>query len=87
MSIVINAPALEGKLRQEAARNGVTVSDVATTILTDYFQPHEAGIRPQHSVASQSWLDEFARWIASHETHVPLPDSATSRESFYEGRL
>jgi hypothetical protein len=90
MSLVINAPAIEVKLRQEAAKQGVSAADFATKILTEHLGPSAAGDNnsmPFYAGATrEQWEQALDRWIGGHPARKPLPDAALSRESIYEGR-
>ena len=90
MSLVINAPQVEGKLRREAAKRGVTAADYAADILASHLGPQgsdPALIAPFYATATpEQWNSAFDEWVDSHSRRKPLPESALSRESFYEGR-
>jgi hypothetical protein len=87
MSLVINAPDIEVKLRNEAARRGLTAEAVAVDILTAQLDPGSGGDQPFYAKASpEEWVEAFTRWVDGHPVRKPLPDDAFSRESFYEGR-
>ena len=90
MSLTINAPGVEGRLRREAARKGVSAADLAATILSDHLadapSPAEAAAPFYDTASPEEWNAEFDAWIQSHEGGVSLPESAMTRESFYEVR-
>jgi len=89
MSLVINAPLVEGKLRDEAAKLGLSAAEYAVTILTTHLAPEIYGSNeaPFYATAtSEEWNKAFDTWVASHSTGPSLPDSALTRESMYEGR-
>jgi hypothetical protein len=89
MSLVINAPKVEGRLRIEAAKRGVSVAEYAVAILASHLEPtdEEANQAPFHATATaDEWIAAFDSWVDSHENSPSLPDSALSRESFYESR-
>lgn len=90
MTLVINAPEIEGKLQKEATRRGVTAEAVAVDILTSQLDAGQDGPQqatPFHATASpEEWVEAFNRWVDGHPVRQPLPEDAFSRESFYEGR-
>jgi hypothetical protein len=89
MSLMINAPVVEGKLRNEAAKRGVSVEHYAETILASHLAPDAAFqvAAPFYETATlEEWTNEFDAWVDSHPVRQSLPDYAFSRESFYEGR-
>jgi hypothetical protein len=90
MSLTINAPQVEGKLRQEAAKLGVTAADYAADILASHLGPQDgdpATGAPFYATATPAqWNSAFDEWVDSHPRRTPLPESSLGRESFYEGR-
>ncbi|MGA3102643.1 MAG: hypothetical protein ABSD61_12340 [Terracidiphilus sp.] len=88
MSLTIDAPYVESKLQQEATKRGLSTADYAVDILVAHLEPQDnQGTTPFFSTAtSEQWNKEFDAWVDSHPTRRPLPDSALSRESIYEGR-
>jgi len=90
MSLVIDAPVVEGKLRREAQRRGLSAADLAATILSAHLGPAQASeteAAPFYATATpEQWIAEFDTWVDSHAGGRSLPDSALTRESFYEGR-
>lgn len=86
MSLVIDAPSVEGKIRREAAKRGVSAAKYAENILATYLAPQNAaaGAEPFYATATlEQWNEEFDAWVDSHPSRRPLPDSAISGESFY----
>jgi len=90
MSLVIDAPVVEAKLRREAQRCGLSAADLAATILSAHLgtaSVNGTDKAPFYATAtSEEWLAEFHAWIDSHEGGRSLSESALTRESFYEGR-
>jgi hypothetical protein len=90
MSLVINAPEIEGRLQKEAARRGVTAEAVAVAILTsqlDAEHPDAEQKAPFYATASaEEWVAAFNRRVDGHPVRQPLPEDAFSRASFYGGR-
>lgn len=60
----------------------------AENILATHLEPQEnKGVEPFYATATlEQWNEAFDAWVDSHPVRGPLPDSALSRESFYEGR-
>ena len=91
MSLVIDAPQVEGKLRREAAKRGVTAAAYAADILASHLgrqgsDASSAGAPFYATATPEQWNSAFDEWVDSHPQRKPLPDSALSRESIYEGR-
>ena len=89
MSLTINAPVVEGKLRREAAKRGVSAEKYAETILASHLTsetPKHAAPPFYATATPDEWIKEFDTWVDSHSVKEPHPDHAFSRESFYEGR-
>ncbi len=91
MSLVINAPHVEGKLRTEAAKRGVTAADYAVNILASHLGPQgsdtaSAGAPFYATATPDQWNSAFDEWVDSHPRRSTLPDSSLTRASFYEGR-
>ncbi len=84
MSLLIDAPEVEGRLRQEAAKRGLSPSDYAAEILTTHLVPNSL-TDPDlafHTIATLTdWEKAFDEWIDGHSVRNPLPNSATQRES------
>jgi hypothetical protein len=89
MPLTINAPYVEGRLKQEAAKRGVPAAEYAVDILALHLGPQDEGAgAPFYATATaEEWDREFDAWVDSHPVRTPLPDSALTRESIYEGRL
>ena len=90
MSLVINAPGVEVRLRQEAAKRGLIAADFAANILSEHLGPapvtNNAGTLFYETATREQWEQAFDKWINGYPARTPLPDSALSRESIYEGR-
>jgi hypothetical protein len=89
MSLVINAPQVESKLRVEAAKRGVSAAEYAVKILSTHLEPQSAtdASVPFYATATpEEWNARFDAWVDSHKSGRTLPESALTRESFYEGR-
>ena len=85
MTLTIDIPReLEGRLQEEAERRGVAAEELARTFLEErLLSPAESPLweRPGE------WEKAFDGWIASQDPgRPPLPEEATSRESFYGDR-
>jgi len=89
MSLVINAPDVEVKLRNEAAKRGVSAAEYAIAILLTHLEPkvNDSEEVPFYATATtEEWNKAFDAWVGSHATGPSLPDSALTRESYYEVR-
>lgn len=88
MSLVINVPAVETRLAQEAARHGVTAVDYAVRILTAHLDtPQETDAQTAAAgpaATPAEWERQFDTWVEGHPRRQPLPEDAFSRASFYE---
>ena len=88
MSLTINAPAVEGRLKKEADKRGLSAADLAVSILSENLPSAGKNSAPFYETATpEEWAAELDAWINSHEGGVSLPESALTRESFYEGRI
>ncbi len=86
MSLVIDAPIVEGKIRNEAAKRGMTPEAYVEAILTTHLQFDRGPSAPFYEAATnEEWNRVFDAWIDSHPVRQPLPDAAITRESIYEG--
>jgi hypothetical protein len=88
MSLLINAPAVEQRLAQEAQRHGVPAEDYAVQILSTHLEPLNGVALPQPFYATatpEEWAQKFDEWVEGHPQRHPLPEDAFDRESFYEG--
>ena len=89
MSLVINAPKVEGRLRIEAAKRGVSALEYAIDILESHLEPEDQALKdlPFYATATpEEWEARFDAWVDGHKSGRSLPESALTRESFYEGR-
>ena len=90
MSLIIKSPAVESRLRTEAAKQGIPAADYALQILSSHLgKPAESAIggSPFHaSATAEEWVAELNRWIGCHPSRKPIPDSALERETIYDGR-
>ncbi|BDI31513.1 hypothetical protein CCAX7_35640 [Capsulimonas corticalis] len=90
MSLLINAPAVEQRLAQEAQRHGVPAEDYAVHILSTHLEPLNGAVallQPYHATATaEEWTQKFDEWVEGHPQHEALPEGAFDRASFYEGR-
>lgn len=88
MSLVINVPAVETRLAQEAARHGITAVDYAVRILTAYLDAPQATAAQttadELGATPAEWERQFDAWVEGHPRRQPLPENAFSRASFYE---
>ena len=87
MSMVINAPYVEGRLQTEAAKHGVSASEYAVNILATHLEPRgdNRSKAPFYATATpEQWNAEFDAWVDGHSARQTLPGFALSRESFYE---
>ena len=87
MSLTINSPLVENKLRREAEMLGVSTADYAADILAAHLEPqaHDLAAPFFATATLDEWNAEFDAWIDGHPSRRALPDSALSRESIYEG--
>lgn len=88
MTLTIDLPpALEERLREESAREGLPAAEYARRLLEERLLP--GGEKPFWATATtEEWLRAFDEWVGSHagSTAPPLSDEAISRESIYGGR-
>ncbi len=88
MSLVINAPLVEGKLQQEAAKRGVSAEQYAMSILERGLEQRAdsgAAAAFYATATPEQWDAAFDAWVDSHPARPALPDAALARESFYGG--
>lgn len=91
MSLVINAPTVEERLRTEAARRGVTAAAYAAGVLASHVGPLGAdpvadGATFYATATLEQWNAAFDEWVDSHPRREPLPESALTRDGIYEDR-
>ena len=84
-------PALEARLRDEAARRGFQVDEYARMILEVQLAAHpgEPPPRPFHETATaEEWKSGFHAWVESHRgiNLPPLTDESLRRDHLYEDR-
>jgi hypothetical protein len=81
-------PRLEGRLREEAAKNGLDASQYALRLIEQSLPtPETARQSLWYTLTPEEWQRAFDEWSNSHDPSIPpLSDEAVSRESFYEGR-
>lgn len=75
-------PEKETVLREQAARKGVPVENLAKTLL-------EESLAEQNITyaTGEEWVKAFHEWAEGHDRGIPLlSNEAISRESIYEGR-
>ncbi|MDT4952948.1 MAG: hypothetical protein QOJ02_1086 [Acidobacteriota bacterium] len=88
MTLTIDLPpALEEKLQQESAREGLPAEVYARKVLEERLLPSVAGPSSETAVNGQR-LQAFRDWIGSHAGHSspPLSDEAISRAEIYQER-
>jgi hypothetical protein len=85
MTLTIDIPPeLEGKLQEEAEKRGVAAEELARTLLEERLLSADGSPLWERPV---EWQKAFDEWIASQDPRRrPLPDEATSRDSFYGDR-
>ncbi len=86
MTLTIDLPpALEERLRQESAREGLAAEEFARKVIEERLLPvaahGDAGVNEER-------LRSYREWVGSHAGHSapPLSDEAISRESIYGER-
>ncbi|MCA1568114.1 MAG: hypothetical protein LC803_21215 [Acidobacteria bacterium] len=86
MTLTIDLPpALEERLQQESAREGLAAEEYARKVLEERLLPvvpdGAAGVNDER-------LRSYQEWVGSHAGHSapPLSDEAISRESIYRER-
>ena len=86
MTLTIDLPpALEERLQQESAREGLAAEEFARKVLEKRLLPvaanGDAGVNEER-------LRLYREWVGSHAEHSapPLPVEAISRESIYRER-
>lgn len=88
MTLTIDLPpALEERLQEESAREGLPAEEYARRVLEERLLPGGAEVASGNGVYEQR-LRAFNEWVGSHAGHPapPLPDEAISRESIYGER-
>lgn len=88
MTLTIDLPpALEEKLQQESAREGLAAEEYARKVLEERLLPSVADPSSMNEMNGQK-LKAFREWVSSHAGHSapPLSDEAISRESIYRER-
>ena len=100
MTLTINAPAVESRLQQEAAQQGLSVEEYALRLLEAHLGHEEHSVQQkvigqgqepkalplQQKTSSEAWLLRFRAWVESHGDFPTLPPQSFERASFYEGR-
>ena len=81
MSLVIDAPAIEHRLHEEAAKHGVSTEQYAVEILTSQMGPGA----PSVEMTIDQRIARLDALIASHAGRKSLPPEAFERASFYAG--
>lgn len=86
MTLTIDLPpALEERLQQESAREGLAAEEYARKVLEERLLPVVAHGGAEVNVER---LRSYREWVGSHAEHTapPLSDEAISRESIYRER-
>ena len=88
MTLTIDLPpALEERLQEESAREGLPAEEYARKVLEERLLPggHEASTT---AGANNERLRAFREWVGSHAGHTapPLSEEAVNRESIYRER-
>ncbi len=78
-------PALEERLQEESARQGLPAEDYARKVLEERLLTSNMSSGTQ---VNEDRLSAFREWVGSHAEHpaLPLSDEAISRESIYRER-
>ncbi|MCA1568712.1 MAG: hypothetical protein LC803_24315 [Acidobacteria bacterium] len=86
MTLTIDLPpALEERLQQESAREGLAAEEYARKVLEERLLP----VVPDGAAGvNEERLRSYREWVGSHAGHSapPLSDEAVSRESIYRER-
>jgi len=88
MTLTIDLPpALEERLQEESAREGLPAEEYARRVLEERLLPGGAEVASRNGVNEQR-LQVFNEWVGSHAGHLapPLSEEAVSRESIYRER-
>jgi hypothetical protein len=83
------APEVEVRVRDEAARRGLSAVDyVRHLIETSVLASADGELPPFYTTATpEEWERSFREWAAGHDTSAPpIPLEALRREHLYEGR-
>lgn len=86
MTLTIDLPpALEERLQEESAREGLPAEEYARKVLEERLLPAGADAAPEEN---GDRLRAFREWVGGHAGHSapPLPDEAISREGIYRER-
>lgn len=86
MTLTIDLPpALEERLQEESAREGLPAEEYARKVLEERLLPAGADAA---SGENGDRLRAFSEWVSGHAGHTspPLSDEAISRESIYRER-
>jgi len=78
-------PALEERLQQESAREGLAAEEFARKVLEERLLPVAA---QRDAGANEERLRSYHEWVGGHAGHSapPLSDEAIGRESIYRER-
>ncbi len=88
MTLTIDLPpALEERLQEESAREGLPAEEYARRVLEERLLPSGADVASGNGMNEQR-LRSFNEWVGSHAGRAapPLSDEAVSRESVYRER-
>jgi hypothetical protein len=88
MTLTIDLPpALEERLQEESAREGLPAEEYARRVLEERLLPSGTNAATGNGVNEQR-LRAFNEWVGSHAGYpaLPLSDEAVSRESIYGDR-
>ena len=88
MTLTIDLPpALEVRLQEESAREGLPAEEYARKVLEERLLPGGVDVATGNGV-NERRIPAFNEWVESHAGHSapPLSDEAVSRESIYRER-
>lgn len=88
MTLTIDLPpALEERLQEESAREGLPAEEYARKVLEERLMPVGRDVSTTAG-ANEERLRAFSEWVGSHAGHTapPLSDEAVSREGIYRER-
>ena len=81
MSLIIEAPEVEQRLKRQAERLGIPVENYVVKLLEDSLPVVNPPLETKEQRDER--IRKFHEWVNGHRYRTPLPESATTRASFY----